>query len=82
MRRTDLPEWKDADRISDRIVELINREAERGTSPLQIFAGEMLALAALLRTAEGLSKPAPMIAVEAAIHACLASMVHSRTKPQ
>jgi hypothetical protein len=68
--------WEYADRISDRIVDLLNAEmkANPGFSPVQLFAGQMLAMVAMLKTAEGLNKPPELVAVETAIWACLQSM--------
>ena len=75
----DLPEWKTADRISDRIVDIINDEIRQpGFSPVQIFVGQMLAMTAFLRTAEGLARPFPMARVEMAIRECLRSMINER----
>jgi len=78
-RPDDQPEWKTADRISDRIVDIINDEIRQpGFSPVQIFVGQMLAMVAFLRTAEGLARPFPMARVEMAIRECLRSMINER----
>jgi hypothetical protein len=48
-------EWEIADRVSDRIVGILNDEKERpGFSPVQAVAGQCLALLSILDTA-----PAP-----------------------
>jgi hypothetical protein len=44
-------EWKDADRISDQITDMINGEIARGVSPVQIFAGLCLGLMGYMRSA-------------------------------
>ena len=68
--------WEYADRISDRIVDLLNAEmkANPGFDPVQLFAGQMCAMMATLNTAKGLSKPPELVAVEAAMVTCLRSM--------
>jgi hypothetical protein len=68
--------WEYADRISDQIVDLLNAEikANPGFNPVQLFAGQMLAMIAMLNTAEELNKPPELVAVETAISACLQSM--------
>lgn len=66
--------WNDADRISDRIVELINEEVKRKTSPIQVFAGQMLAMKSMLRSAPE-DRPVQLDLVEAAIDTCLMSML-------
>lgn len=48
-------DWSTADRISDRIVDLVNAEINQMKAadhfePFQIFAGQMLALMALFQT--------------------------------
>jgi hypothetical protein len=73
----DLPEWKDADRISDRIIDMANEEVRKGTSPLQIFAGIMLGMLGFLRAAPP-ERPVEMIGVEAAIHLCLNAMIETK----
>ena len=79
VRPDDLPEWKDADRISDRIVDLMNEEINRpGFSPLQMFAGQMLAMMAMLRTAPRDAMPAEMSIVEKALGLCLTAMMQRR----
>jgi hypothetical protein len=75
----DLPEWKDADRISDRIVDLLRDEAKRpGFSPLQMFAGQMLAMMAMLQTAPEDAMPGELTIVRSAIELCLTSMIRRR----
>jgi hypothetical protein len=77
----DLPEWKDADRISDRIIDLLNEESKRPNfSPLQMFAGQMLAMIAMLRTAPEEGILVELLIVRSAIELCLASMI-PRKKP-
>ena len=81
VRPEDLPEWEDADRIADRIVDLMNEEIKRpGFSPLQMFAGQMLAILAMLRSAPRDAMPAEMMIVEKAIGLCLTAMMQ-RLKP-
>lgn len=77
-RPDDLPEWKDADRISDRIIDLLREEAQRpDSSPLQMFAGQMLAMMAMLKTAPE-EAPEEFFIVRSAIELCLTSMIRSR----
>ena len=78
MPDNDLREWKDADRISDRIVDLLREEMKRPHfSPMQMFVGQMLAMMAMLRTAEGLHFPAELALVREAIRRCLQSVIHA-----
>jgi len=77
--QADLPEWKDADRISDRIMDIANEEVEKGVSPVQVFAGVMLGLMGIMRSAPT-ERPASMIQVETAIRMCLTSMIESRRR--
>lgn len=80
-RSDDLTEWADADRISDSIVDLLNEERKRPDfSPLQMFAGQMLAMLAMLRTAPP-DTPQELMLVRSAIELCLHSMIHGQ-KPQ
>jgi hypothetical protein len=72
-------DWRYADRLSDRIVDLVNEELARmrdaGTvAPLQIFAGQLLALLAVMRTTNGLPRPASFQALERVARWCLQSM--------
>jgi hypothetical protein len=77
----DLPEWADADRVSDQITDLARAEIERGTSPLQIFAGLMLALLGVMRSApEG--RPMMMELVEIAVSGCLQSMMKTKKREE
>ena len=76
-RPDDLPEWADADRISDEIIDLANRETKRGTSPVQVFAGVMLGLLGVMRSAPK-ERPVWMQLVEMAVSECLRSMMASK----
>lgn len=78
-RGDDLPEWRDADRISDRIIDLSNEECQRGTSPLQVFAGVMLGLMGIMRSAPK-ERPIEMVGVEAAISLCLNAMLEGKAR--
>jgi hypothetical protein len=73
----DLPGWDDADRISDRVIDLANEEFQRRVSPLQVFAGIMLGLMGVMRSAPK-KRPIEMVGVEAAISLCLNSMLESK----
>jgi len=77
VRPDDLPEWRDADRISDRIIALANEEVSHGVSPLQVFAGVMLGLMGILRSAP-LERPIELNGVEAAIRICMGSMMEAK----
>lgn len=70
-----MTEWARADRISDAVIALVNLEidemrAANRVEPLQIWAGLMLALLALLETAPP-DRPRSIVLVEAAIRTCL-----------
>jgi hypothetical protein len=78
-RADDLPGWADADRISDEIVDLANREFKRGTFPLQIFGGVMLGLLGVMRSAPE-NRPLSMELVEVAVRECLRSMMASKRR--
>jgi hypothetical protein len=72
---TKMDQWKQADRISNRIGEILDDEIRSPhSSPVQIFAGQMLAMLSMLHTAEGLPLPPELIAVRAAIENCLRAM--------
>lgn len=75
----DLPEWADADRISDRIIDIANEEVQRGISPVQVFAGVMLGLMGVMRSAPQ-ERPIEMVGVEAAISLCLNSMLEEKRR--
>ena len=79
VRRDDLPEWADADRISDQIIDLARTELDRGIGPLQIFAGVMLAMLGILQSAPR-ERPIEMVGVEASIRLCLDSMIQGKRK--
>ena len=72
--------WKRADDISDQIVDLVNRELVSGAAPTEIFAGQMLAMMALLKTCEGLPVPRELQVVRSSVELCLHSML--REKPR
>lgn len=79
----DLSGWKEADRISDRIVDLLNEEIKRpGFSPVQLFAGQMLAMLAVLRTAPQDGIPGELTIVRSAIELCLTAMMDDQKKVQ
>jgi hypothetical protein len=64
-------EWALADRISDRIVNMMNEERlHPDFSPVQALAGQLLALLAMLSTAP-MVKPLSLGLVEEAVGACL-----------
>jgi hypothetical protein len=68
--------WDQADRISDRIVDVINDELKRpgGNHPVQIVAGQLLALCALATTMPRGIAPLPYVRVIQAAADCLKSM--------
>lgn len=70
--------WYRADQISDAIVDLINSELKKpgGCDPLDMLAGQMLALMALCKTADGIPKPVAFVRVQNAITECLQSMLY------
>jgi hypothetical protein len=69
-------DWKCADRVSDKIVDLINAEREREDfTPIQMFAGQLCAMLALLRTADGIPLPMAMIEIRVAIEKCLSTIL-------
>lgn len=68
-----------ADRVSDRIVALVNAEVEAmrqaGTvDPLSIFAGQLLGFLATLSTAPP-TRPSSFVQLELAARACLGDIV-------
>jgi hypothetical protein len=72
-------EWKQADRISDAIVDLLNAEIKRpGFSPIQLLAGQMLAMCAMASTCPKSLAPPEYIEVMNAIARCLGSMVRKQ----
>lgn len=74
IRPDDFPESRDADRISDQIIDMANREIRAGVSPLQVFAGAMLGLLGIIRSAPR-DRPLSMHAVELAVTECLKSIL-------
>ena len=67
-----------ADRVGEKIVDVLRAELASGTSPLECFAGQMLAMHVFLLTADGLAKPEELEMVATAIDVCLASMLSER----
>jgi hypothetical protein len=79
-------QWAIADRISDRIVEIINDELHRMRTrdkiePLQLIAGQLLAFCALERTMPppGL-RPAALQVCMDSIKVCLDVIINERNK--
>jgi hypothetical protein len=71
--------WKDADRIGDKIVDLLREELKTpGFNPLEMFAGQMLAMMQMLKTAPRDKMPPSLILVQAAIDTCLRDLVNWR----
>jgi hypothetical protein len=69
--------WALADRISDRIIDLLNEEKQKpGFSPVLALAGQMLAMFSFMSTAPQRSKPDEFIEAEEAIQRCLDSLLH------
>lgn len=67
--------WDAADRISDRIVDIVNEELDtmrkaESIDPLGLLAGQLLALLALVRTAPAIHPPS-FAAVADAAQDCL-----------
>jgi hypothetical protein len=73
--------WQDADRISDTIVDLLNAELAT-VSPVEVLAGLMLAMMALLKTAPTQNMPVPLVVAGAAIEECLTTMRSSSSPPR
>jgi len=70
-----MDEWVQADRVSDRIVDILNDELEKVDSkPLQVLAGQMLAFCAIASTMPKSIVPQPFIDVMDTIQRCLDSM--------
>jgi hypothetical protein len=71
--------WKFADQLSDKIVALVTAEIQGRPdfSVAELLAGQLLALLALQRTAEGFGHPQPLPfqAVQMAAVACLRSLI-------
>jgi hypothetical protein len=64
---------QDYQRISNRIVDLVNAELKKNTSPLDIWAGQLLALLSLASTAPS-STPTSFRNVIDAATACVLEM--------
>jgi hypothetical protein len=75
---TAADKWQDADRISDTIVDLLNAELAT-VSPVEVLAGVMLAMMALLKTAPTQNMPVPLMVAGAAIEECLTTMRDPRS---
>ena len=72
--------WVAADRVSDRIIELLNEERKRPDfSPVQCWAGQLLALLAFGRTAPVIF-PAEFGTVLMAADRCLTSMLRETSE--
>jgi hypothetical protein len=71
-------EWDFADQLSEKIVDLVNAEmaARPDFSPIDLLAGQVLALRALLNTAEGLEhlQPSAFVRLRRAADYCLGSL--------
>lgn len=68
--------WKQADQLSDKIVALLQEEIKiPGFSPVMLFAGQLLALKAFMRTAPE-SRPQAFHEMEAQIDRTLSDMIH------
>ena len=77
MKKTN--KWATADRISDRIVDFINDELEQmrksdNIEPLQILAGQLLALKALEQTMPLVMFPTSLQAVLIAVNSALSEI--------
>jgi hypothetical protein len=62
-----------ADRISDRIVDVINEEQRGGVGLIDIFAGQLLALMAINQITPE-PRPLSFDVVMGAVHSCLMSL--------
>lgn len=70
--------WRQADRISDAIVDLLNREKEApDMHPLEILGGQLLAFKAYLATAPK-ARPGELMVFEEAVDACLYALRQHR----
>ena len=75
--------WEAADRLSDKIVDLLNAERQLpGFSPVQAIGGQMLAIMAMLETAEKIGMPPELARVKDAIQDCLRSMHAALKEPR
>ena len=75
------PNWDQADRISDTIVDLMNTEIRKPDfSPMQLLAGLMLAMCALASTCPKELAPDAYVDVMNAIQRCLESMMGGEEK--
>ncbi|MDD5199236.1 MAG: hypothetical protein PHC88_05480 [Terrimicrobiaceae bacterium] len=74
--------WKFANRISDEIAGVLNREKDATDfSPVQMLAGQLLALVSYLRTTDEIDPatiPAPVLILRAAAETCLDAIVKSK----
>lgn len=64
-----------ADRISDRIVDVLREELKQGVGPVDLLCGQCLALMGLLRTSHLLNRPPEISLLEVAVSAVLASVM-------
>jgi hypothetical protein len=67
-------EWKDADRISNAMVDLMQAEVKNGVSPVSVLAGQLLSLMSLLSTMPRTDPPTSVLMVEKAVAVCLLDM--------
>ena len=68
--------WDQADAVSDKIVDMLNKELRRkGSRPMQVLAGLMLGMCAFASTCPKADAPEPFIDVMNAIQRCLSSMM-------
>jgi hypothetical protein len=67
--------WEDADRISDLIVDLVNQQIKTGISPVDVLAGQLLGLMALMLTAPLEVTPPSLLDLQIQIRATLRDMV-------
>ena len=74
--------WDIADRISDKIVALINEEIDQMArdnikDPVQILAGQLLALLAVMKTWPPHGVPLSGEGLRSSIHACLDNILNN-----
>jgi hypothetical protein len=67
--------WERADKISDLIVDLVNQQIKAGTSPVDVLAGQLLGLMALMLTAPLEVTPPSLLDLQIQIRATLRDML-------
>jgi hypothetical protein len=68
-------DWKDANRVSDLIVALLNKQIKNNIAPIDLFVGQLLGFLSLLRIPSE-STPPEIILLEMQIRLALGNMLY------